>query len=237
MVRRRRWRVVMTVTLLGAGIVGPLAAQRAFEPTRWELGIDLAGLIPVGEFQQFIDAGGGLDLSLLRYFDQGRHIGLRFDGGFALYGHERFQVPLLPTTGRILVDVTTDNMIFGLGLGPQVTLLRGRFRPYAYGTAGFGYFATISSVSGSATLEDFASTTNFDDWTTQLSLGGGFTWRVSSGRHPIALGASTRYVYNGSVVYLNEGGLVDNPDGSATLYPIRSNANYVVIRLGLTVGF
>ena len=89
---------------------------------------------------------------------------------------------------------------------------------------------------GEPTLGQFASTTNLDDWTTPLSLGGGFAWRVSSGRGPVALGAAAQYVYNGSVVYLNEGGLVDNPDGSATLYPIRSNANYVVIRLGLTVG-
>jgi hypothetical protein len=230
------WRAWLVFgALVVATLPGDATAQDG--PRRFELGIDLNGIVPTGDFQQFVDLGGGLNVSFLWQLDQRRHFGLRFEGSAALYGHERFQVPLLPSTGRIVVDVTTDNWIFGFGAGPQVTFLSGRLRPYAFATAGFADFATISSVSGSANVDDFASTTNFDDWTASLSAGAGFTWRITSGRRPIALGGSGRYVYNGVVTYLTKGGVVDNPDGSVTVFPIRSSANYVAIRMGMTIGF
>jgi hypothetical protein len=45
------------------------------------------------------------------------------------------------------------------------------------------------------------------------------------------------YNRNGVADYLAEGDIVDNPDGSLTLYPSRTEANYVTMRLGLSIPF
>ncbi len=200
------------------------------------LGINVMLARPVGEFQDFVDWGGGFGVYGVVNFDRGRHIGLRFDGTYVLYGHESFTVPLSFTIPRVGVDVTTTNYIVALGVGPQLTLARGPFRPYVYGTAGFSYFATESSVGGTHDYYDFARSTNFDDVTLALTAGGGLLLRLSRGRHPVALDLSAQSTYNGPAEYLRRGGIIDRPDGTIIVRPIRSEANLVVFRAGLAIG-
>jgi hypothetical protein len=45
-----------------------------------------------------------------------------------------------------------------------------------------------------------------------------------------------RYHGNGEVEYLTEGGIIDHPDGSITLNPIRSQANLLTFTIGGSVG-
>ena len=45
-----------------------------------------------------------------------------------------------------------------------------------------------------------------------------------------------RGLIRGSGEYLREGGIVDNPDGSITLNPIHSEANVVLIQIGVRAG-
>ncbi len=59
---------------------------------------------------------------------------------------------------------------------------------------------------------------------------------VSRGRTPVALDLGARYHRNGVMEYLTEGDIEDNPDGSITLYPNRSEANYIAYRLGISIG-
>lgn len=203
---------------------------------RGVLGINAVLARPVGQFRNFVDWGGGLGVYGVVNFDPGRHLGLRFDGSLLIYGHESSQAPLSRTIRRVIVDVDTDNFIVGLGVGPQITLGSGPFRPYVYGTAGFSYFATVSSVSGTATHHDFASSTNFDDFTLALTGGGGLLLGLSRGRHPVSLDLSVQSTYNGEAEYLRRGGILENPDGSLTLFPIRSQANLVTFRAGVAIG-
>ena len=130
------------------------------------------------------------------------------------------------------MDVNTDNFIVDFGVGPQFTLGRGPVRPYVFGTAGFSYFATVSHLDGVDGGPDFAHTTNFDDVTYALTGGGGFLVSVS---RRVALDMSAQWTFNDDVEYLTEGDIVDNWDGSITMYPIRSEANMMTFRFGLAI--
>jgi hypothetical protein len=217
---------------LAAHAQGVVYRDRPHNP-RGALGITGVLARPVGEFQQFVAWGGGLGLHGLVNFDRGGHLGLRIDGSFLIYGHERYSTPF-PTVPRIWVDVTTDNMIFSLGVGPQITLGSGAVRPYLFGTAGLSYFATISSLDGD--YHDLARTTNFDDFAPALTGGGGLLLRLNQGRRPIYLDLSAQSTYHGEVDYLTRGDIVENFDGSVTLFPVRSNANLWTFRMGVTFG-
>ncbi len=226
-----------SLLLVGVLAVAPVAAQGQYRPQP-SFALGLGGVLarPVGEFQRFVDWGGGFGTYGVINFDEGRHFGLRLDGLFVMYGHERYSTVLSPTIRRVWVDVSTDNFIVGFGVGPQITLGNGPIRPYVYGTAGFSYFATVSTVSGTADFHDGISSTNFDHFTGALAGGGGLLFRVTRGRHPISIDMSVQSTYNGEAEYLRRGDIVENPDGSVTLFPIRSEANLVTFRTGVTIG-
>jgi hypothetical protein len=145
-------------------------------------------------------------------------------------------VPLSPYTGRVLVDITTENLITSLGAGPQLTLGNGPIRPYVYGLVGFSYFATVSRASGSADVYDFARTTNFDDVTFSATAGAGFMIQVSRGRTPVWIDVSGFAVQNGRTRYLREGSIFEQSDGSLLITPIESETNMLAFRIGVTAG-
>jgi len=218
-----------------ASIPAALQAQSRARPS-FAFGIDGVLARPVGEFQDFVDWGGGVGMYGVLNFDRGRHFGLRFDGSTVFYGHERYTVPFSSTVRRVLVDVSTDNFIVGFGVGPQFTLGRGPIRPYVFGTAGFSYFATVSRVSGTADWDHGMSSTNFDHLTGALTGGGGLLFQLSRGRRPVSIDVSVQSTYNGQAEYLTRGDVVENPDGSVTLFPIRSDANMLIFRTGIAIG-
>ena len=211
-----------------------------YEPDapRGQAGIALTYARPQGEFRDFVDDGWGASLHYVHNLDRQGVFGIRVDGGFLIYGYERMRVPLSPTIGgRILVDLTTTNSIAHLGVGPQISAPAGPIRPYVNGFAGLSYISTSSSVEGSANYDDpFATTTNFDDATFSYGAGGGVLIPFGRGRNPVSLDAGVTYRVNGVAEYLTEGGIEDNPDGSITLYPIRSDTDLLTFHLGVSVG-
>jgi hypothetical protein len=165
-------------------------------------------------------------------FDRRNQIGMRIGTSVVMYGHESYPTQIHPSIGRIWVDVNTDNFIVDFGVGPQITMGRGPLRSYIFGTAGFSYFATVSSLDGVDGGPDFAHTTNFDDITYALTGGGGLLLNVS---RRVAFDMSAQWTLNGEVEYLTRGDIVDNWDGSITMYPIRSEANLMTFRFGLAI--
>jgi opacity protein-like surface antigen len=220
--------------ILATSLVLALGAQAHGQAANPQglIGFNGALARPVGEFQNYVDWGGGLGLYGVVNLDRGNQIGLRLGSSFLIYGHERFATPLLPATRRVWVDVSTDNFIVDFGVGPQITFGRGPLRPYVYGTAGFAYFATVSSVDGVDGGPDFAHTTNFDDVTYSLTGGGGILMALS---RKVALDLSAQWTHNGEVEYLTRGDIVENWDGSITVYPVRSEANLMTFRFGVAI--
>lgn len=240
-----RVRMRQVVTLIGTlALLLPAEAvaqkRRGIRPLDERccvLGIHGTAVRPVGEFDSYVGWGGGFGLYWLTHLDRAQRLGLRLQGSLVVYGHERYSVPFGPYVSRVWIDVTTSNVIVHAGVGPQLSLRWGPFRPYAYGTVGVSYFATVSSLEGTADVEPFASTTNFDDATLALSGGAGLRLGLGGRRHRVALDLSMERVHNGEAVYLREGGIRDNADGSVTVYPIRSEADLVMFRAGVTIGF
>lgn len=191
---------------------------------------------PLGEFDDYIDAGIGFGAHYIRALDRSGALSLRVDGGFLIYGHETKRVPLSPTVPRIRVDVSTSNNIAGLHIGPQLMVPNGTFRPYVNAGAGFSYFFTESSVEGTDNVESFANTTNFNDFVWSWTGGGGIYIPLRRGRTPVSLDLGATYVHNGRARYLREGSIIEDGAGNIFFDPIESETNLVIYKLGVSVG-
>lgn len=138
---------------------------------------------------------------------------------------------------RVELDLTTTNSIAHVNVGPQLMVPHGVVRPYVNAAIGLAYFGTTSQVEGSGNQnEPFASTTNFDDITLAWDAGGGVLVRLSGGPAPVLLDVGVRYHGNGEVEYLKKGDISDNPDGSISYNPTRSEANLLTFQIGVSVG-
>jgi hypothetical protein len=159
------------------------------------------------------------------------------DGGVLIYGYESQRVPLSSTIGgRILVDVATSNNIAFVGVGPQIGVPDGILKPYVNGYVGYSFIWTSSSVRGTWDREPFAETTNFSDWTFSYGGGGGLYVPLRRGPSPVSLDLGVRYQNSGQAEYLRPGDIQDNPDGTLTLFPVRSDTDLLTFRIGFTVG-
>jgi hypothetical protein len=201
------------------------------------LGGELMAASPQGEFRDYVDSGWGGGLHYLLRADRDGWLALRVDASLLNYGHERQRVPLSSTIGgRVAVDLVTDNNIAFVGVGPQIGLPTGAIRPYVNGFVGVSYIFTESSVRGTSSGDTFASTTNFDDASFAYGGGGGLYVPLSRRRNPVSLDLGVTYRHNGAAEYLREGDIVDNPDGSITLYPVISQTNLLTFHVGVSVG-
>ena len=216
--------------------MGATSAQdkrsRDVESMRHVFGISGTLARPVGEFQNFVSWGGGGSLYGVFNIAKNSPLGVRLEASLLSYGHERMRVPLSLTVQRVWVDVNTDNLIMSGGVGPQLTIGNGPVRPYVYGTVGFAYFATVSSVEGTSNDEAFASTTNYDDVGAALNGGAGLMIQLSHRKHAAALDMSFQTHRNGNMSYLRSGSILEEPDGSISFTPIYSEANLVTFRIG-----
>ncbi|HSJ14700.1 MAG TPA: outer membrane beta-barrel protein [Longimicrobiales bacterium] len=229
--------------LVLAGVVGaaPVEAQLATgeqRPVRVMGGLQLVGAVSTGEFADYVDGGFGAGANIVWPVQAESWFALRGDIGWIVYGSDTKRVCFQSTGCFVTLRLTTTNSILYVNAGPQLMAPRGAVRPYVNANAGFAYFSTTSSVKGDNDSDSFASDTNFDDFTFAWGAGGGFLVPLSSGRTPISLDLGAAYHANGSVEYLTEGDIEENPQGgSPIITPTRSEANFVSIRLGVTIGF
>jgi hypothetical protein len=221
----------------GAGAQQRPAAEAPLQPLFVYGGLQALYARPSGEFRQYVRHGYGLAGNIVFPVTVGSMLALRADAGFLIYGSERKRVCFGGGVGcRVQLDLTTTNDIMFLNVGPQLMLQRGAVRPYASGSLGFAHFGTSSQVEGSGDQQPFARTTNFDDTTLAWNGGGGLLIPLSTGRVPVLLDLGARYHANGRVEYLTQGDIQDNPDGSISFTPTRSQANLITFQLGVSVG-
>ena len=203
----------------------------AMLPSRFSVGGDLALSQPKGEFANNVPNGYGFDLTGMFRLDPQGYFNLRADLGGVRYGHERQRVGF-PISGRVAVDLNTDNQIGFGAFGVQLQIPDGWFRPYANAAVAATYFWTESSISGADNSEPFDQTTNLDDWSHAWIFGGGVM--IPFGRSIGALNLGARYHYGASATYLKEGDITDNPDGSINLNPRNSKTDLVLWQLGVS---
>lgn len=160
--------------------------------------------------------------------------GLRVEGSFLVYGHERTVVPFPGTGGRVGADLVTDNWIGTLSVGPQVMARSGTVRPYVRVLAGLSYFATTSELQSADGFRTLARSTNYDDVAFGWSAGCGINVPVS---RSLAIDLGVAYASNGRVSYLTEGDIQDDGHGGAILNPRRSTASLMQFTFGLSGGW
>jgi hypothetical protein len=200
-------------------------------PSRFSFGGDLALSQPKGEFANNVPNGYGFDLTGMFRLDPQGYFNLRADLGGVRYGHERQRIGF-PVSGRVAVDLNTDNQIGFGAFGVQLQIPDGWFRPYANAAVAATYFWTESSISGANNSESFLQTTNLDDWSHAWIFGGGVM--IPFGRSIGALNLGARYHYGASATYLKKGDITDNPDGTINLNPRNSKTDLVLWQLGVS---
>jgi opacity protein-like surface antigen len=229
---RRFCAAVMLLTTTAAG--SALAQRRPYRepnlaPPVAFVGVGLQVGQAIGEFANYVDVGGGFGGSFLYTPTPDGVLGLRLSAMLLIYGSQTNRYPLVP---GITVDVTTNNEIVGLTVGPQLTFGHGGLKAYVLGGVGFSYFATTSEVRGSGGNSPFASSTNYDDFTLATEGGAGLLVRIS---RMVNLDLGARYLNNGRVTYVTRNG-VQVVGNTMQVNPIESEANLVVYHLGVMVG-
>jgi hypothetical protein len=200
-------------------------------PSRFSFGGDFAISQPKGEFANNVPTGYGFDLTGMFRLDPKGYFNLRADLGGVQYGHERQRIGF-PISGRIGVDLNTDNRIGFGAIGAQLQVPDGWFRPYANAAIAATYFWTQSSISGEDNDESVLTTTNQDDWSNAWIFGGGVM--IPFGRSIGALNLGARYHYGGTATYLKKGDITDLPDGSIILNPRSSKTDLVLWQIGVS---
>jgi len=184
---------------------------------------------PRGALGEQADLAGGLAGHLL-FATRSGALGLRLDGSWLLYGSETVRIPVARTAGRIDREITTENWVAQLGLGPQLVLPGRGARPYVHGFAGLSYLSTESRLRDPSGFASRTST-NYDD--TGFAYGGGGGVVIPLRDHGLSIDLGVRYVRTSSVRFLAEGDLVPDDGGGVRPAPHRGQANVVEFRLGL----
>jgi hypothetical protein len=232
------YRAVLVASTAIAALASMAGAQQTVVfkepsfPSRFTLGGDAVMVQPKGDFANNIGRGWGFNgTGLFRVDDKG-YVQLRLDGGIAQYGRETKKIPLNPITGRVEVKVETDNMIGWAGIGGQLQIPDGPFRPYVNGSVAYTDFSTHSSLTGLNNSATGFSTRNQHDGSHAWIYGTGvnipFGKRFTSGM----LNFGARYYRGGTAAYLKKGDIVDNPDGTISFTPRRSKTDMLVWQLG-----
>lgn len=199
-------------------------------------GVSFVTADAVGEFGTFVDQGFGLELAGGLPVAAGGHFRLRGDFGFAIYGLERQQY-CFSYSCRVVSDLTTTNSILYGGFGPELVLATGAVEPYVHASVGVTGLITSSSLDDHDGHGPYMETTNYSDAVFGWKAGGGLRFRLGNGRKPVFLDLGVVHHDNGVADFLTRGDIVDNPDGSITVFPNRSEADLFTYRLGVTIGF
>ncbi len=225
--------VLSTAFIFASASVGDaqIVYQAGQVPSRFSFGGDFAISQPKGEFANNVPTGYGFDVTSMFRLDPKGYVNLRADIGGVQYGHERQRIGF-PISGRLSIDLNTDNRIAFGALGAQVQVPDGWLRPYANAAIAPTYFWTQSSISGADNTESVLTTTNQDDWSHAWIFGGGLM--VPFGKSLGALNLGARYFYGGTATYLKEGDITDNPDGTITLNPRQSKTDLVLWQVGVS---
>ena len=222
----------------------PIAAQPVTiskdggHSVRFGGGAAFVGMQPLGDFTQFVDAGGGLQGHLLYALDPAGIVALRADVELVMYGSERRRVALSPTYGNLIrIDLTTTNSIAIAGGGLQLMSPAGPVRPYVAGTAGVAWFWTQSTLDGDNETdgEGFARTTNAKDATFAWSGTGGLYIPLGKRRAwGLDLGATYHQVKEAS--YMHEGSVREVDGVPYADPPVTTRADMMTYRVGVRFG-
>lgn len=203
----------------------------------WGLDVAVQVAQPVHDFADNINNAFGIGSTVRHHFSWFRPLGVRGDFALMNYGNERQRVPLSSSLNRVTVEMNTSNNILLLGGGPELAVMAGPVRPYAYGFAGYSYFFTESSAGDDDGGGTFARSTNFSDGGFASGGGAGIRMPLRTRSTEISIDGGARFLRNGVRSYLRRGDIIDLPDGSLEFTPRTTNADFWLYYLGVSLEF
>jgi hypothetical protein len=225
------------VLILMSPAVQPAAAQ-----ARYSAGV--AGIFaqPLGQFAQNVSNGFGLDGMGTMGLDSRGILSLRAQLGWLQYSRKTESFFVQSAFGLYELESETKSGVLTLGVGPQLMVPEGPFRPYVAGTIGFSRFSTETAINIPARNSNSGSTETLDQQTVSsdfiLSLAGaaGVAFHLSIfGNSGILADVGARFHHNGLAKYVSSEGVQYNGNGSATITPTTSEADFIVYRIGVVV--
>ena len=199
--------------------------------------------VPVGAFHHNEDGGANVGFHGGYALDRARHFALRVEGGFLGYGYvsRDIDVPQFDDFGgyqgttRVSYALRQHQM-YSLDLGPEITALSGRVRPYGFVTAGISYFrSTVNVRPPRYDGDDGVDRTIFSAgnyaWSTGLGLRIGAR-DARAGTFDIGI----RFRRNPRAHYVNDRALASQSDGSVMVTPFYGSANVITVYAGAWVG-
>ncbi len=229
-----RNRIVAAFALL----LLPFAAQAQARYT-----VGLSGLYgqPLGPFADNVRHGFGLD-------GMGT-IGLDTRGIFSLKAElgwirlDSKSEPFIVNTGFEFLELESETTsgVLMLGAGPQLAVPFGPIRPYVGGSVGFARFATTTAIKISADQTNTGQDETIDDQTVSsdfilsLAASGGIRFELPFMGRGILGDLGVRWHRNGEAEYVSSEGVVYNGSGQPTITATRSDADFLVYRLGIVI--
>ena len=229
-----RNRIVAALALL----LTPLAAHAQ---ARYTVGLSGVYGQPLGQFGDNVLHGFG--------FDGMGTLGLDSRGIFSLKGelgwvrYDRKSERFLANDGFSVFELESETTsgVLTFGAGPQLAVPFGPIRPYVAGTVGFARFATNTSInlpsdqSSTGQKETLDDQTVSSDFILSLAASGGIRFELPFLGRGILGDLGVRWHRNGEAEYVSSEGVVYNGRGSPTITPTRSEADFLVYRLGIVI--
>ncbi|MEA2064520.1 MAG: hypothetical protein U9P14_12525 [Gemmatimonadota bacterium] len=207
---------------------------------------------PQDKFEEQVDFawGGGARIGYSFFEESAAGISLFFDLSYLNYGRERRVEPFSITIPDVFVDVVTDNYMVLFSPGISLGVHRGWFRPYGEIFAGGTYIATRTKIEKHGwSQEEIAASTNFDDFTYNLGLGGGI--KVPVYRSPrvggsklskinlseVLIDVKFTYIKGGEAEYLKKGSITRTTRGNIIYETYLSKTDLFQLRIGCSFRF
>jgi len=197
---------------------------------------------PQGEFKEKVEnLGYGLNGDVLFISPKPKSpFGLGLNLSYYIYGSETRREPLSTTIPDVFVRVDRTNNLSNFHLLFVLGLPSGRARPYIEGLFGGAYIFTTTSVKSENTSEEFASSTNFDDFAWSYGAGFGLTFLVSGDPNQndnlVFLDFKGRYLWGTEAQYLKEGS-VKFVNGNVTYDVSQSKTDLITAHIGIKYYF
>jgi hypothetical protein len=210
---------------------------------KWVLSASVFGGLPVGEFKEHEDGGGGLELMLgfqpwrrQPLVLRGNLIGMQY-GGLRQRGFQDVcDAGGSCWTEEVTFDARNHSMYFWQ-FGPEFMATDGTWRPFGFallGTTVFSSRANLAAACPTCNQPPSQRLFSSSNLSTAYGLGLRRVGTLHGREHGFEL--SARVMRNAEAEYLTEDGVQHNADGSWTITPRRGAANVLGIHVGYWMG-
>ena len=215
------------------------------EPQKTDLivfGISAYGGLPMGEFREHENGGGGLDAMLgVQPFRReplvlrGQFAWMRYDGASA-WGYQDVCDEFSCWTEEVRYNARNHNM-FMLHGGPEIMATDGTWRPFGYALGGWTWFKSWVNLKPETPTGPDPETQHLFSSRNFSTMYGAGVRRVGTmiGRES-GWELSARFTRNAKASYLTEQGVYRRDDGTYDVAPRHGAANTLGIHIGFWLG-